>query len=409
MKKNNAKKNFLWNLIGVSFNSFNSLFLLMIINNINTKAEAGIFTFAFSLMSMFYILAIYFTRVYQISNNEDYDDKVFINTRFITSFLTLIIVILLSVVSGYSFYKFIIILLLCLYRICEAISDIFYGILQKYNQLYKSGISLSIKALLGLVLFFIIDYFSHNLIFSCIGIIFINILVFFIYDLPSTKKFISFKNENYISIKQVKDILIKSFFVFLVAFLSIYLVNFSKYTLDYFESAEVQNIFGIILMPATIMSLCAQYVLNPFINILNEYKNNKEYLKLCKAVKKIILILFILGLLILIGAYFLGIPLLNILYTIKLDEYKIDLLYIIIGSIFYAVANIYSQILVLLNKTKAQAILYIIVSLVGLLLSIILIDNLKLRGASLSYLIVMVILYILYYTIYKISIIRSKS
>ena len=49
----NLKKDFIWNMIGSTFSSFNSLFFLIIVTRINGSNEAGIFTFAFSTACYF--------------------------------------------------------------------------------------------------------------------------------------------------------------------------------------------------------------------------------------------------------------------------------------------------------------------------------------------------------------------
>jgi hypothetical protein len=54
MKKN--IKNFIWNNIGLTFNSFNSLFFLIIVRYINGTDIAGVFTYSFSLCCLFYII-----------------------------------------------------------------------------------------------------------------------------------------------------------------------------------------------------------------------------------------------------------------------------------------------------------------------------------------------------------------
>ena len=55
----NKKRDFIWNLIGTSINSFNSLFFMIVINHINLKSEAGVFTYAYSLICLFFILATF--------------------------------------------------------------------------------------------------------------------------------------------------------------------------------------------------------------------------------------------------------------------------------------------------------------------------------------------------------------
>ena len=67
------------------------------------------------------------------------------------------------------------------------------------------------------------------------------------------------------------------FFAFSILFLSMYLINAPKYALDGRVSEDLQAIFGIILMPATVISLCAQYLLQPFLAKMSaSYKNGNR-------------------------------------------------------------------------------------------------------------------------------------
>ena len=140
----NKKRDFIWNLIGTSINSFNSLFFMIVINHINLKSEAGVFTYAYSLICLFFILATFYNRVYQISKSDKFSSKDFILYRVLSSILTVIIVFLFSIINGYNLFKLSVIMLICLFRMIEAISDAVYGVLQYKGYLYKSGISLSI-------------------------------------------------------------------------------------------------------------------------------------------------------------------------------------------------------------------------------------------------------------------------
>ena len=74
----NLKKSYIWNTIGSGFNSFNSLFFLIIVTRINGIKEAGIFTFSFATAAMLYIIAIYSGRTYQVTETiKDIGDNEF--------------------------------------------------------------------------------------------------------------------------------------------------------------------------------------------------------------------------------------------------------------------------------------------------------------------------------------------
>ena len=60
-----------WSTLGVTCNAFTSLFLLILINRINGIVEAGIFSYAFSISCLFYVIALYYNRTFQIADVEN--------------------------------------------------------------------------------------------------------------------------------------------------------------------------------------------------------------------------------------------------------------------------------------------------------------------------------------------------
>ena len=72
------------------------------------------------------------------------------------------------------------------------------------------------------------------------------------------------------------DIFINGFPTFCVTFLNIYLINASKYAIDNVMTEDYQAIFGIIVMPATIMVLLAQFMVHPFLNSITNYIEKNE-------------------------------------------------------------------------------------------------------------------------------------
>ena len=56
-------KNFIWNILGTGFNSFNSLFFLIIVTRINGVVEAGIYSIAYATALILYTVALYSGRL----------------------------------------------------------------------------------------------------------------------------------------------------------------------------------------------------------------------------------------------------------------------------------------------------------------------------------------------------------
>lgn len=401
----NKKRDFIWNLIGTSINSFNSLFFMIVINHINLKSEAGVFTYAYSLICLFFILATFYNRVYQISKSDKFSSKDFILYRVLSSILTVIIVFLFSIINGYNLFKLSVIMLICLFRMIEAISDAVYGVLQYKGYLYKSGISLSLKGIIGLIGFTLVDYFTKSITLALVSLIILNLAFFYFYDYKNVKEYLSGKA----SFNNILLILKETLPIFIYSFLAMYVANICKYMLDYFDTEEAQNIFGIIFMPSTVIGLCSAYIVVPIITSLNDLLKSKKYKEFNKLVSKMMIILVGVGVVAIIAAYVLGIPVLNVLYGMDLSNYKNLLLLVLVGATFYTLANVYSQVLVLLNVHKMQTLIYVVMSIVSTLICYFLISSYKLSGSVYSYVIFMFILLILYLILYFYTLIKRRN
>lgn len=385
------KKNFIWNVIGSVVNSFTSLFYMIIVTRINGINDAGIFSFAFAFVCFAQVIANYAGRSYQVTNNDKsitYSD--FIYSRFLTCFFMFVFCLIFIFFKNYDIYKNIIIIILCSLKLIESIGDAYYGILQSEDKLYKVGISLFVKGITSVLLFFTIDLITKNMIFACISTLLINIIITLLYDIKQSHK-CNFKLQQINKIN-IKKILIGGFFVFIFTFLIQYLLNASKYAIDSFLSDNYQTIFGIIIMPATLMALCSQFLVQPFLTTITKLLKQKEIKSLIGLTIKICFILFALGCLALLICYLIGIPILQLIYGIELNKYKYSLLIIIAGSTFYGITYILSTILIAMRKNLIQAIILAIISVTTYFLSNYLVQTNGVFGASLSYIITMVIL-----------------
>lgn len=403
----NLKKSYFWNTLGSGLNSFNSLFLLILVTRINGIKDAGLFTFSFATACMFYVIATYAGRTYQVTENEkDINDNEFIMHRIICSVVMIIVSIFFCLINHYSKYKFIIFSLLCLFKCSEAISDVFYGILQKNNKLDIVGKSLFFRSLLDVIIFGIIDYVTNNLIISCISMIIVNIIFLIFID---SKLGLKFKDDfKIVSFFAVKKIFVLGFFTFGFSFVANYLVNAPRYAIDSIMSEDFQTIFGIIVMPASIIMLINQFIIQPIITTIKKYYNERNKKEFLKIIFKVIFATFIVGVIAIIGAYFLGVPVLDFMYHLDLSKYKYDLLLIIFGATLYTVASVLSNGLIVLRKTKVQLGIYVITSIFAFVISYKLVDLFGFNGAVYSYLSIMILLLLLY-IVYFIFVFNEKK
>lgn len=396
--KSNVKKDFIFNTIGTGINAFNSLFFMIIATRINGVSDAGIFTFAFSTAALFQIIGVYSGRIYQITDNTKATNEDYLVNKVITCVIMFVVSILFILLRGYTGKKMLVILILCIYRTLEAFSEVIYAYFQKNYELYKVGISLVLKNVLGLIVFLTINIFTKNLIYSTLGLVLNYILIMLSYDFKIFRNnFIKLRNIN---LNNQKKIFSLGFSTFLLSFLLMYIVNIPRYVIDFKMSDASSSIFGILIMPASVVVLIAQFILHPFLMKINDFLIHKDYKNLKKNVMNICLVTSAFGIFATFIAYLIGIPILEFIYGISLKKYLMALIVVLIGATLYGVVSILSNILVAMRIASKQIIISFVVSIFSLFISIYFINSLGVNGACYGYTITMLLDIILYIVLF---------
>lgn len=377
-------KNFIWNTIGTGFNSFNSLFFLILVTRINGIEKAGIFSIAYATATILYTLALYSGRLFQVTDIENkIKDKDYISNRALTCFIMLIFASTYLIIKKYTTFKTLVFVVLIIFRGIEAFTDILYGIMQKNGFLYKAGISLTLKGVVGLILFGMIDFYSKNLVYSGLALIIVNLVFLVIWDyFLVTRKLIN--KEAKVSFKNVISILKLEFFVFVNSFAGIYILNAPKYAIDGYLTENLQAIYGYIMMPATVMTLFTQFIVMPVLGKLKELFEKKDFISFKKVIFKIKMIVLAFGFFAVLAAFLVGPEFLGLIYGVKLLDYRINLCVIIASYIFYANTYINLVQLTTIRHTFVQFVIYIISMIIAFISSRILVRNFGINGATFS-------------------------
>ena len=164
---------------------------------------------------------------------------------------------------------------------------------------------------------------------------------------------------------EVKVILTQCFPLFLAGFLSQYINNAPKYAIDASLSDEVQACYGFIAMPVFVIGLFSGMVFNPIIHKMAEYWNNGDHRLFLGRFLRQTAVIIGLSIVAIIGAWFLGIPVLSIMYNTDLTDYKMPLIILLVGGGFLAETSLISIILTIMRQQFKLLIGYIIVALIA--------------------------------------------
>ena len=295
---------------------------------------------------------------------------------------------------------FLIIILTVLYRSCDAFSDLFQGLFQQHERLDIAGKLMVLRYVSSTIILLISLLLSNSLIFSLICLCFFNVLFVFGGDYVQSKQIrtIPFNQFSYATFKQSINIMKTCLPLFVNGFLLVYVLNYPKQVIDKLLVEGVlregaQRDFSILFMPVFFMSLFV-LALRPLITDLAKQWSEKRFHTFNAMIRKILLLLMILGLVVSILTYLLGIPILNIISGIDLSNYSLLLTILVLSGFLYSIASVIGDFLIILRKQVYLLYVYIAMALLTNLLTPLAMREFGLFGAGLSFVMVM-----LFYTV----------
>ena len=265
----------------------------------------------------------------------------------------------------------------------DSIEDVFYGYYQSYERLDIGAKCQSIRYIFTITIFSLLLILCHNLLLSTLLSFFLStiVMIFLIkisYPLISCEKIkLNFYNQRYLAYS--------CFPIFISLFLLFYLNNAPKYAIDSLLSQDNQAYYSFIAMPVFVISLLSNFIYQPVLTKIADYLNNQRYENFIKEIIKQITAVCTLTFIVIIGGYFLGIPVLSFLYNTDLALYKVDLVILLIGGGMYALANFLIIVLTTIRKQKQLIGIYIMASIITYFLSYRFVQSYEITGAALTY------------------------
>ena len=373
------KKNIIWNTIGISSHSLYGVVIMIIVARINGLEVMGGFSFAFYFASIFFAIGMYGGKIYQISDiKNEFTNSNYVSQKIASSLLMLIAALVFCLLNGYETNRILLILIFLAYRMFESVSEAYFGVMERNGRLDLTGKSRSFKILIGLGGFVVINSLTMNIYIASMAFVLSYGLVLVFYERAKVAKFdtIVIRFE-----RKILELFKKCFSVFIFAFLTLLILNVSRYFVDIFLGDQELAIFNIIVMPTAIMALFIQFIFQPFMMELTFALKNKEYKKYRKKVVKLFTLLSVIGFVAASVAFLIGIPVLSFIYAVDLSSFRGMLVLMVVSGIAGGGSVAFSMLLTLMRKLNIQIALFTITLMVGVLTSILLIPSHGIYGA----------------------------
>lgn len=390
-KKPDDKYKYIWFTMGTACFALATLVMTIVISRLLGETQAGIFSVGLSIAQWLVTIAYFEIRTFQVTDvRNEYSFKYYLTLRILMCIITFLASIVYVVFNNYDIQKVIIILLVCLYKISDSIADTFEGEFQKEDRIDISGKSEFYRVFFSILVLVIAVAVSKNLILSLIIMNVVAYGMIVLLDISIAVKRVSVRMTG--DMKRLWKLVKMCIPLAVSTFLSTYIINSSKLSVDRVLGDEAQLYYTAVFMPNMVINLFSGIIFKPMQTAMAVNYYEKKYKNFWHIISKMILIITGFTFVCEVGAYVLGIPVLSWLYGVNLKEYKLTLLLLLLCGGINAINIIFYYVLAIMRKQKYMTILYIIVCLVSFLIMDTMTGKMGLMGASLGYLILVSLL-----------------
>lgn len=381
----------LWNMAGSVVSALASFLLLLFVTRTVGADDGGLFSLAYSTAQILLTFGKFGIRSYQAT---DVNHRISAGTYLMTRVWFCLGMILLDAgfifVAGYSRRKCIIFLLVCVIKMVDALEDVFHGQLQLEGRLDKAGQLLFIRNVLTIVVFGGCMYGLNNLtyaslitaIVSVISACFMNVAV-------SSKHFtISFKSNS----GEIGLLLKECLPLFVGTFLSLYIYNVPKYVIDSQGTSRQIAVYTILFMPTFVINLLSDFIFKPLLTNMAYDWDNKNKKSLIKTLRRQFIYIAGIMIIVLLGAYLLGTQILSAFYKVNVNNYRIELMVLMLAGGGSAVVYLLYNVLTCMRKQVVILINYGIGAVIITVLALVMMNSYGIMGEAIAYLIAEIIL-----------------
>lgn len=395
-----AKEIYFWNLLGNLAASGVSVLYLLIVTRLTSAKVADQFSLANSIGTLWIVIGLFQVRNYQGTDvNQKHSFIGYFQTRLITILAMLVTLYPYLYIIGegrYSFETILLTFLMIFYRMWDAVSDLFQGLFQQRERMDIAGKTMFYRYSTSAVVLFLSILLSKSVIVGLFSLVIWNGLVIIFYETSFLKYFETIQWKELFSSnykKDIKDIFLACWPLFVNGFILLYILNEPKIIIEKGLNQGVlqtgmQRDFNILFMPVFFMSLIILMV-RPLITQMAILWNREKYAEFSLIVKKLLFYLFIGGIAITIVVYFIGTPILSLVFGVALSQYTLPFAILIFAGVLYALAIVFENILTIIRKQHLLVGLYIVLLVITKLVTEPFIYQKGMLGATISFFIVM--------------------
>ena len=408
-EKRIERATYLWNIVAGVINALQSVVILMVVTRVCDVVTAGVFTLAYANGNLFLNVGKYGMRLFQSSDRPArYSFADYRMTRFITTALMLATggayLAFLALTNGYTLEKAGVIGIFCLYEAVTAFEDVYHGNFQQHGRLDVASMLFTIRIASTIALMCLVVGISRSLLIGA-AVATVYTACFMVGEFAFAKARYGLPIPDAGEKRGYVVQLLKTCFpLFAAAFLLFYIGNAPRYAIDSAMGDAAQAYYGYIAMPVFVVSLLAGFIYNPMITSLtDQWRGGRVRLFLQRFAKAALAIGGITAACD-TAALVAGVPVLNVLYNADTAPYLGDLIVLVTGGGFLALASLAVLGVTIIRYQRVLVPAYVLVAVVACLLSGCAVGTWGVDGAAWTYFASMALLAVLLTVLFLVGI-----
>ena len=388
-------RDFIWNTLGTVAWGMAFPVLTVVATQLAGAEQAGMFSLAYVTGMLLMYVGNYGVRTYQVSDlTERHTFKDYQVHRILTCAAMMAVGVAYCWLRGYTGLMFSISIGTYLWKMLDALADVYEGRLQQTDKLYLAGISQLVRSLAAITFFTAALLVTRDIGVACIAMAVGCAATFVLFTLPVT--LFETPRSRRFTLRSVRALFRQCFPLFVALFLYMLIDSMPKFMMEGMLPYDNQLYYSALFIPASGITLGVQSVYKPLLVRMASLWSNRKRRRAFDLTIVAILV-FIVGATaatMLVMAW-IGIPFMSLCYGVDFEKFR-GLSYVMVaaGGVTAAIDFLY-QVITLLRRQKSVTRIYIMTFGFSLYIPWLLIGFTGLSGAVLSFMIVMSILFVL--------------
>lgn len=382
MDGKSLKSNLIWNSVGSFVYLFCQWMLTWLVIRLSDNLEdAGNLSLAVSITNIFYNLACFNVRPFLVSDNtNEYEVEDYTTFRVATMSGSVLLCLIYTALFRYSLQQFGCIMLYMIFKLGEALVDLFHSFEQRKGRMDIGGISLLCRGILSVLSFMAGMKFFGRLEYSILFMIISTALFIAFFDYRMVIRYEKIKVR--IVPGRIKEMLLRFFPIAVGIFAGLICASFPRQLLEKLEGTDILGIYTAIATPAVLVQVAESYIFNPFLVSLADLRKNGDRKGFMRLFLSILAAISLISLVCYLGSIILARPVLAVLYKEEVSKYA----FIFPGMIIYTALNgvswFFYNILIILRNIYSILVINVIALVVCLAVSDIMITKYSMQGVN---------------------------